>query len=323
MPLLKLKPPAPVQAPRASTALLEPRMHSRQTLLLDTDNYERTLSSLRQSKNRQDPHCCDESAFEHGMALSVFRQALNAHLQGEFKDFKYSAEFRAELSALYGPDRADALFALWKEDVTFLSDARGANYSISETGEFTDSFYGGLVRDVPNCQDPRGIDIPVVAITGTIELPWIKQMLVREEGSPDIVLRSRIYLMHKDDGNPMISVQPRYSGLGVTEGQILSGKIMHYLRSKYGQSREMAGLEVEVRCMPNSMISKDVGLNTGYRTYSSGRSPFFYIDSNCHTWNVGAITYARNGLYSRNEGQAISFPPGWSSEFDMLKEIRG
>lgn len=165
----------------------------------------------------------------------------------------------------------------------------------------------------------------MAAITGTIELPWIKQMLVRKEREAGILLRTRIYLMHEESSrSPLLLIQPRYFGREMAvHAKAIVDEIVRHLSSAYGQPCSEKGHGVCVRLMPDKMISHDIGQNTGYRTFSSGDSPFFYIDSNCHQWSFGENVVALNGLYSRKRDESVYFPKGWSSEFDALKGYKG
>ncbi len=303
-----------------SKSIFEPTTFQREVLLSDARAYRETLETLRDPKKRVDTNRCEDRHFESGEAGRVFDSALEAYLRGpkQFKDFKFSPEFHKELSSLYGGERGQKIFDSWKADTRYLFRRDEVNYIISETGDFHDLFYGGRVKDTPNCQDPSGTSVHVAAITGTVELPWIKQMVVRAEGSPEILFRARIYLVHDASGaGPILLIQPRYYGTWFKDAIAISKEIERHLRSKYEVPQGDGGPGIEVKLMPNRMISHDVGINTGYATYSSGRSPFFYIDSNCHVWRMGDIVFASNGLYSKDPGSSVSFMPGWSSEYTI------
>ncbi|MDD5172478.1 MAG: hypothetical protein PHF60_05600 [Candidatus ainarchaeum sp.] len=241
-------------------------------------------------------------------AIDVFRQAAEAYAEGPeaFRRFKFSQDFREELVGFMGAEKGVRLFDAWSSD----SSAEAAGMSLRETGAFEDSFYGGKVNGKPNCQEPTLRTFHIGGITGTIELPWIKQVVVGDiETGFDY--RRRLFLMKGHDGLPVLLIQPAYHRAELPHVDELNAKAS-ILISRYEP------LGVDVRLMPPAMLSRDEGVNTGYSTFASGRSPLFYIDSNCHVWSIGENDIARNGLHAREEGESIHFGRGWRSEHRLV-----
>jgi ppGpp synthetase/RelA/SpoT-type nucleotidyltranferase len=247
--------------------------------------------------------------------VPVLDQAITARAQGEesFRDFKFSEDFRSELKAKYGAEKGEKLFSEWRQDHAVEFTTETATYTISETGKFEDGFYGGRVKGETTCQDPSYDGMHIAGIIGTIELPWIKQIIVREPGTQDIIMRTRVFVVHGEDGQPILLVQPIYNSPSLRGAVELKAQLTKMLEERY------APLGVEIRVMPQEAMITDRGMNTGYMTFESGRSPLFYIDSNANTFRVGTNIGARNGLQGRTEGESVKFPKGWQGDFDLLQ----
>jgi hypothetical protein len=242
-------------------------------------------------------------------AIEVFRQAAEAYAEGPeaFRRFKFSQEFREEIVRFMGAENGARLFDAWSSD----SSAEAAGRSVRETSAFEDSFYGGKVNGKPNCQEPTLKKFHIGGITGTTELPWIKQIVVGD-AETGFDYRRRLFLMKGHDGLPVLLIQPAYHHAEVPHVDELDAKAIEILISRYEP------LGVDVRLMPPTMLSRDEGINTGYSTFASGRSPLFYIDSNCHLWSLGERDIARNGLHPREHGESVDFSRGWHSEHQIV-----
>ncbi|MBU0532600.1 hypothetical protein KKB44_03840 [Candidatus Micrarchaeota archaeon] len=241
-------------------------------------------------------------------AAAVLDQALSARAQGEeaFRDFKFSEDFHRELQGLVGEERGDAIFSRWRGDHSNEIEVADTTYVVTESGSFEDGFRGGIVRGEATCQDPSGQQYHIVGIVGTVELPWVKQIIIRnEEGQ--IIYRRRLFLVNGDNGEPILLAQPFYAARDMPNIREIDTQVMGALQERYGE------LGIEVRNVRNA-YSTDEGINTGYETFMSGRSPFFYIDGNAYRVAAGEMTFARNGLHYRREGEAVEFPIGWSGE---------
>gem|GEM_PF-5345159 len=238
-------------------------------------------------------------------AVGVFMQAIAAYEKGHkrFIRFKFSKEFKKELIGFAGRRGGTGIFNAWASDAS--GEVEGI--LVRESSAFEDSFYGGNVNGKPNCQNPTLRSFHVGGIIGTIELPWIKQIVVgnAEDGFD---YRRRLFLMKGQTEVPVLLMQPAYFREDLPHADELDAKAIEILKGKYEP------LGVDVRLMPSSMLSSDEGINTGYSTFASGRSPLFYIDSNCHSWEFGGEVFARNGLHPREEGQSIDFGKGWDSK---------
>ncbi|MBU0532597.1 hypothetical protein KKB44_03825 [Candidatus Micrarchaeota archaeon] len=269
-------------------------------IMHDVGAYRENLMLLTNPKTRGFDCVVREDAFQD--AIPVLDQAMAAYLDGteEFRDFKFSVDFHRELIRFIGEKRGGLVFAAWKQDYI-------GRLGIEETGRFEDSFYGGNVIGNPNCQDPLLNTFHIGGIIGTIELPWIKQIVIRETDA--FSYRRRLFLMKGHDGKLLLLVQPRYHGVDLKNLEKINNAVIADLRKRY------APLGIELREMPQGMPSSDRGVNTGYGTFESGRSPFFYIDGNAHAWMIGHQAIARNGLYSRREGESVHFRRGWNGEF--------
>lgn len=306
--------------------MAEPEISCAEKFVTDVLTYLATLERLRRPEFRMDLTTCDRRAFEDNEISRVFMKAYSAFMESpeRFRELKFSQAFRKELHGLYGEAQGEAIFSLWRADTYITAEVSKKDYIVSESGSFPDLFYGGRVVGAENCQEPTNQTIHIAAITGTVELPWIKQIIVRAADSNDILIRARIYLVHDMDGQgPILLIQPRYFGDGIRkDAEELIAIAVNHLRARYERPATEGGAGVEVRLMPNAMTSHDIGVNTGYRTFGSGGSPVFYLDSNCHNWSLHGEVWARNGLYSREPGQSISFPPGWSSEFNLTEQFK-
>lgn len=287
---------------------------------LATSNLELLVNYADYRKNLSRVAGFDWTAEQHGFfgrrqaltqAIGLLDDAMKAHLEGRFAEFKYTEAFRRELVALLGEERGSTLFSQWKTDFAFEMSVGAEPLRVTETGAFDDSFYGGAVKGVATCQDPRNAHFVSAAIVGTAELPWSKQVLVRAPGSPEILLRRRLNMVHGEEGQPILLVQPSYHAEGMVGAAELDAAIVSSLRAKY----EPLGVEVRVI---SGMMNYDGGVNTGYSTFASGRAPFFYFDSNAQTglvrgsWGEGRVNH---GFYDRGADGVVSFPRGWSGKF--------
>jgi hypothetical protein len=284
----------------------------------DVAFYRETLERLSGSKSLGKEYKGRPGAFSE--AIPVLDEAYSQYQKGDeqFSKHKFSSEFREELSRKYGLG-GEVLFLLWREDGSSSLKAGGKTYTISETGTFEDGFYGGIVKGMPTCIDPRNTSFHVGGIIGTIELPWVKQVVATLPDETEFVFRRRLFVV-EGPCSAIILVQPCYHDLGKSEAGAINGALMDALKAKYEG-------KAEIREMPDAMLNREVetekypeGINTGYQIFESGRAPFFYIDSNCHAWKLESRTIARNGLYSRENGQVIGFPRGWSSEEQILPD---
>jgi hypothetical protein len=246
-------------------------------------------------------------------AAVVMDQAFEAHLEGEesFKNFKYTEDFRSELQNKYGAEQGELLFSTWREnhdvDITI-----GRNtHKVSETGSFEDGFYGGIVKGQATCQDPAQNTFHNVAIVGTVELPWVKQVVIKNDAG-DIIFRRRLFLVDGEDGRPILLMQPEYHSTDMADADSIGAEVTRSIREKY------EAMGVEVRDIDDAHTT-DAGINTGYSTFSSGRSPFYYIDGNARAIMFGNRMLARNGLYYREAGEVHSYSAGWSGVRQKLQ----
>jgi hypothetical protein len=294
---------------------------------------EQFAGSPTYQRQRQ-PHMRGE-AFDE--AIPVLDQAVRARAQGPeaFRDFKFSREFHDEMVQSHpsqlpdGRVQGEAIFGTWRQDYRSQETIAGTRYDISESGSFEDSFYGGRVRGEITCQDTRFGKMHVTGVVGTVELPWVKQMIVRNPDTGEIVYRRRMFLVHGDDGRSILLLQPEYGARGLPGRAELRQRITAEVRARY------EALGIEVREMPNRALSADTpttqypeGINTGYGTYASGRSPFFYIDSNAWWIGIGSpetggATLGQNGLHTRRPGDTVHFGRGWSGRIDLTLEGTG
>gem|GEM_PF-5973691 len=247
--------------------------------------------------------------------VPVLDLAISARVRGKeaFRDFKFSREFETELKKKYGPERGEKLFQEWRGDYDAEVSMGGKTYSLSETGKFEDGFYGGRVKGEITCQDPNYDGMHIGGIIGTVELPWIKQVILRERGSQDIAMRTRVFMVHGESGNPILLIQPIYNSSSLGNANALRAQVINMVKEKY------APIGVEVRVMPQSALNNDAGVNTGYMTFESGRSPLFYMDSNANLFRFKDDIAGRNGLQGREEGESVRFPKGWEADFDFSK----
>lgn len=239
-----------------------------------------------------------QDAFQE--AIVVLDEAFAAYIANKFQEFKFSEEFRRELHVLMGEQQGDALFLAWRRETT----ATIGNQLVGEVGDFETGLYGGAVRGCVNCQDPHQPTFHIGGIVGTIELPWVKQIVVREGEADDFIFRRRLFLVKGEKG-PILLIQPKYHDRK-TDVAALDRLTQRMLVKKY------EALGVEIRLMPEAMLSSDHGVNTGYCTFTSGRSPFFYIDSNSFELKFHERLIGRNGLHTRAIGEPVVFAPGWS-----------
>lgn len=283
---------------------------SNMSFVMDVGRYRRNLRALvgKLKTGQEFPEYVGaESAFVD--AIPVLDAAVKAQAEGTFKDFKFSEGFRDELTGFLGKKNGATVLEGWRGDASSSVTLDGQTYKITETGSFEDGFYAGSVKGSTTCQDPKAETFHIGGIIGTIELPWVKQVVVKLGDSPDLVFRRRLFLVKGDDGKAILLVQPPYHAHGMMHSDAADTAVLGMLKEKY----EPLGIEVrDIR----SAYSDDRGFNTGYSTFASGRSPFFYIDGNAHSvfYGVGgALHIGRNGLHSREPGKEVVFPKGWSS----------
>lgn len=287
-------------------------------LRADVKFYRKTLELLSTGKGVTWDCTARQDAFLD--AIPVLDGAVSSFSKGddEFARFKFGNDFRAELEGRFG-HQGEVLFYLWRDDASFTLSLGGCTFTLAETGAFPDAFYGGIVKGMPTCVDPHNNSFHVGGIIGTIELPWVKQVVATLPNEREFVFRRRVFLVDGGD-HPIMAIQPIYHGLADTDSGIVNAALIDALKRKYDG-------KAEVREMPPAMLSHEVkthdypeGINTGYSTFRSGRSPLFYIDSNCHSWRVADCCLARNGLHGRRHGEEARFPRGWSSEHQILPE---
>src|SRR5271157_1354504 len=195
--------------------MAEPEISCAEKFVTDVLTYLATLERLRRSDYRMDMTTCDRHVFEDNEISRVFIKTYSAYTESpeRFRELKFSQAFRKEVCSLYGEAQGEAIFSLWREDTYITTAVSNKDYIVSESGSFLDLFYGGRVVGAENCQEPTNQTIHVAAITGTVELPWIKQIIVRATDSNDMLIRARIYLVHDIDGQgPILLIQPRYFG---------------------------------------------------------------------------------------------------------------
>jgi len=304
-------------------------------LVLDFNRYRDILGQLRSDGPRpgQDelifagnprlaglnPHAAQERPAAFDASIPVIDAAIQARAQGPeaFRDFKFSEDFRSELAERYpgmlseGRAQGEALFALWREEGTGPAiSLDGREFTLTESGSFEDMFYNARMRGQESCQDPMNMNFVVSGLAGTIELPWIKQIIIRSPDSPDIRFRRMVVLVAGEDG-PVLLVQPEYHDLGDSSVGPMDAAIMEYLRARYEP------LGVEVRDISHESFESGQLPNTGYETFRAGRSPFFYLDSNLYTFKTGPHMVGRNGLHTRTPGEPVSFPQGWDGTFNL------
>ena len=175
------------------------------------------------------------------------------------------------------------------------------------------------MRGQKTCQSIQKETFHIAGVTGTIELPWVKQVVIKNEKG-EITYRRRMFLMKGEDGEPVLVVQPTYperaDGLGA-----IDIAVMDALQKRYGVKTSEGGLGMDIRDIQDA-VSKDngvegIGSNSGYGTFDSGRSPFFYIDSNAFVVfrNDGSIG-GRHGLHYRPpNGAPWVFGKGWNTTY--------
>ncbi len=304
-------------------------------LVLDFNRYRDILGQLRSDGPRpgQDelifagnprlaglnPHASQERPAAFDESIPVIDAAIQARAQGPeaFRDFKFSEDFHSELAERYpgmlpdGRAQGEALFGLWREEGTGPAISfEGREFTLTESGSFENMFYNARMRGQESCQDPMNMNFVVSGLAGTIELPWIKQIIIRSPDSPDIRFRRMVVLVAGEDG-PVLLVQPEYHDLGDSSVGPMDAAIMEYLRARYEP------LGVEVRDISHEAFESGQLGNTGYGTFRSGRAPFFYLDSNLYSFMTGPHMVGRNGLHTRTPGEPVSFPEGWDGTFNL------
>lgn len=290
-------------------------------LFLEVYAYRQNLERFRTAGNVAPDFHGRRSAFDE--APSVLDRALIARAEGKFREFKFSREFQQELSSEYsgslpdGRNHGEALFEAWRQDYPSDLTLGGKKYSMIESGSFEEGFEAGMVRGSNACQHPKNRHHVVAGLVGSIELPWIKQVAVREPGSGEAVYRRWVFLAKGDDGRPVLLVQPEYHYNGIeSDLSAIDAEVVGTLQKRY------APLGVDVRIMPNEGLVKTrktndypEGINTGYSTFRSGRSPLFYIDSNMFKFKFGGgQASGQHGLHTRKEGESIKFGKGWEKD---------
>jgi hypothetical protein len=237
-------------------------------------------------------------------AIYAFDEAAKAHAAGPeaFREFKFSKEFEKELKAVVGDERGSKVFETWRSDTTTELEL-DKTYIISETGNFKDAFYCGNINGIKTCQHIDNNHVTVTGIVGTIELPWIKQVVVRVKDRKDLIFRRNLVLVKGENGELILLVQPSYYYPGLKHASDINNAVIEMLKAKYEP------LGIQIRDIQHGYSYDYNGINSGYMTFTSGKSPFFYIDSNKH--EIGEF---RNGLWTRNPGEEVYWPIGWRSE---------
>jgi hypothetical protein len=251
--------------------------------------------------------------------LPVIDATIKARAAGPepFRDFKFSEEFHSELSQRYptkladGSVQGDSLFALWRDEgVVPDIEISGMGYAMTETGSFDELFYNARISGQDTCQNPSNNHFVVGALVGTVELPWIKEIVIRMPGNPEIVDR-RILILVAGENGPILLVQPGYHRLGERNSKAMDEAMIQYLRQRYEP------LGVEVRDITVSGLKTGTAANRGYETFGSGRSPLFYIDSNMYEFKAGPNPLGQNGLHTRTRGEPVRFPANWNGEIQL------
>ncbi len=266
--------------------------------------YRRTLGLLAGLASRFPDYVGTAQAF--GEALRIFDQALMAHIEGRFADFKFPPEFRRELTAFANAAGLDGegIFRTWSGEHTFQVSAAGSRYEVHDTGAFDAGFYSGMVRGATACQSPRNLHPVVGGIVGSIAQPWMRQVVIGPPGSGQATYRRWMTLVRGDDGRPILLLQPAYQLPGTppeVDRAVIAG-----VRQRYGA----LGIEVrEIRAGVDEHLD-EAGrpVNRGYSTFAF-RSPFVYLDSNMREINFQGRR-AQNGLVTERLGGTVSFPPG-------------
>ncbi len=282
----------------------------------DMLRFERTMSEFAHDEPQQ---LSLPQPPDYQVAHDVFIQAATAHSEGRFLEFKYRG-FRDELTRVYGSERGSRLFDTWSSEnsqviVVNRADGTQRTFQMAETGGFEDAFYMGEMNGSVSCQRPTGTHFVSSGLVGTIELPWMRQVVVR---TPDAQGAERNYrvqlvLVRGENGNPIILVQQPYTAVDLPPGEAaqIGSHISEYLRSRYPD----AEIRLTQRTPGEYGTSQDCTFNTGYNTFATGRSPILYLDTNMHRFNT---TYGvdGNGLTRRVPGQPLNYPRGWSSVHD-------
>ncbi|MBI5223501.1 hypothetical protein HY990_03690 [Candidatus Micrarchaeota archaeon] len=313
-----------------SANLTEEWLSSNVDLFLQYVTYRNTLSALANGgAERIGSHTSTSAQFTQ--AIAVLDRALSAHANGTFRDFKFPPEFRAELDRVCSHSSVDsgALWNMWTNNHDFsvsVSDGSSTRqYRVSETGDFDRSFRYGLVAGNEACQVPTNTHPVVGGIVGSVAQPWIRQIIIPIEGSPNTLYRQTLNLLIGDDGRPIIMVQPAYGlrDIPSEQRQQLEAQILANLRSRY----EPLGVEVrsydldspslvpdtsvepvilsgESRTMANgTVLPANRPLNQGYSTFTL-RAPFAYMDSNRRAMPDGGT----NGFHPGTMGERLFFP---------------
>ncbi len=140
------------------------------------------------------------------------------------------------------------------------------------------------------------------------EWPWMKEVVGSEQGGAHAAYKRWLILANDvEAGRPVLLVQPGYGAIGERAGADTA--LLSMLREKYEP------LGIEVRDMNDAGALENVSMhNYGYKTFGSGRSPFFYIDSNMDSFtDRNGDVRAQHGLHYRNEGEVVDFSRGWQS----------
>ncbi|MEW6036321.1 MAG: hypothetical protein AB1529_06930 [Candidatus Micrarchaeota archaeon] len=269
--------------------------------------------------------------------IGVLEEAMRARAAGPeaFARFKFSEEFHSELQGTYsrplqldadytrqggvesGTAQGEAIFQVWRQEHTGHEfSAGGRTYQLSESGSFEAGFYSARIRGEQSCQDPTNPNphVVVAGLTGTVELPWVKTIAVRLPDLPDTVFRRTLVLVQGENG-PILLVQPEYHQPDLPGLDAMNAEVLGYLRGIYEP------LGVEVRDVSKASI-REGGDVTGFSTFSSGRSPFFYLDSDMWHFVAGPHQMGQNGLHTRRSGEAVGFPAEWSGRIDLEAAYR-
>jgi hypothetical protein len=267
---------------------------------------------------------------QFAQARQLLDQAIIAHVQGRFSEFKFPKEFAQELLATAGTNGPE-LLKRWTEESTFtVRDPAGTEYKVEETGGFERAFLVGLVRGETACQHPRNGHPVVAGVAGSVVQPWVRQIVIKIPGSPEALYRRSMTLMVDADGKPVILLQPAYGMNDTPEAQThVDQMIIEAIRARY----EPLDIEVrpvrggvkpvtaeEERTMPSGrVLPAGRELNRGYHTFKF-RAPFAYFDSNMTRTIVRygqSKREGQNGLHVADTNQTITYDKTLTLDVDL------
>jgi hypothetical protein len=277
-------------------------------LYLEVSAYRKNLRSFTGEPTPQmnSIYVGEKIAFKE--TIPVLDAAIHAESEGKFSDFKFSQEFHDELRKSFGQDggeAADRAFVAWKSDAQGTVDAGGKRFEVEEASSFDELFHAGTYKGEVACQNPKNSSFVVAGLVGMIELPWMKEVVVSEAGGAHGAYKRWLVLVKDSEtGKPILLVQPGYGQIGSKVE--VDAAIIGMLSAKY------VPLGIEVRDMPTPEKKERKALrNYGYRTYASGRAPFFYIDSNMYSFPEVGLVAQMHGLHNRESGKEFIFDKGW------------